>query len=259
MKKKIFNTPVSIVLAALLVSMSVHAMGAELAEIRVGRHADFSRIVFEFKGDVQHRISRDADSDRVSIRFDNALSNISAPAIAQGIACITGMSMTPQENDLMVNIALSTTRFQWNAFTIQDPFRMVLDISCPAEPVADPAPAAPVPEPIAPAPSVETAPSRQPEMPPPPAVVEGKPSPPSMNVQPAPPEAAASHQNALIVILGALSLVIIALAGILIRQNRASQEKLLQNTGTARLKQTEEMLSSIDAKIREKLKKHNEH
>lgn len=260
MNRRLTHPPIRMVLVAVLICMTGRATAAELGEVRVGRHADFSRIVFEFKGEVRHYLSRDVESSRLSIVFEDAFSNIPAPAVPEDIACITDITMDRQENNLAVNVAVSTSRFELSPFTIQDPYRVVVDISCSAEATAAPAPSPPAAEPAPPAASAEPAPMPEPSLTPPaPVVAERKPSPPALNVQPAPPGSGNAHQNYLIAILGALSLIIIALAGVIIRQNRTSQAKLSQTAGGARLKQTEEMLSSLDAKIREKLNKHKEH
>jgi hypothetical protein len=254
MKNKLRNIPITAVLFVFFMSMTSHAIAVALMEIRMARHDDFSRIVFEFKDDVPYQLSSDHGSGHISIIFDGATSNIPAPIIKENSVCIDDLAISQQNNHVTVDITISATSFHLNPFTIKDPFRMVLDISCLKDADVAPALSRPEPEQIIPLKQPDIAFADTPvEKPEPGIVMKGLTSATS-DIQTSPSSEAAEFQKYLIVILAILSLIIIILAGIIIFRYRAAPEKSLQDSSAKKLKHSQDMLSSIDEKIREKLR-----
>jgi hypothetical protein len=255
MKKKSRNIPIGVVLCNVCLSSAGHAIAAVLTEIRMGRHDDFSRIVFEFKDDVQYQLAPDNGSSHISIIFDGATSNIPAPVIKENSICIDNLAIAQQENNLTVDIAVSTAHFRLNPFTIKNPFRMVLDITCLKEADAVPARSQPEPEQIVPAPAQGIVFSNNPLKKQEPDIAMKTVISAPADLRPLPADETAVFQNYLIVILAVLSLIIIALAGIIVFHYWAAPEKSLQDGSAKKLECSEDILSSIDLKIREKLQK----
>jgi hypothetical protein len=71
--------------------------------------------------------------------------------------------------------------------------------------------------------------------------------------RPKPADHITGVQSYLIAIFAVLSLVIILLAGIIIYQHRTAHEKNLQEGRAEKFEQSQDILSSIDIKIRKKL------
>ena len=246
--------PIGVVLFIFFLSIASHAIAAALMEIRMGRHDDFSRVVFEFKDDVPYQLSSDPVSGHISIIFDGATSNIPAPLINENSVCIDNLAISQQNNNVMVDITVSATPFHLDPFTIKDPFRMVLDIRCLTDADALPAPSQPEPEQIVPVkPPDIVLPNNSIKKQEPDLVMKELTSATS-DIQPLPSDETAEFQKYLIAILAILSLIIIALAGIIIFQYWVGPEKSLQDSSAKKLKHSQDMLSSIDEKIREKLR-----
>jgi hypothetical protein len=244
----------SVVLFVLCISITSHAIAVALMEIRMGRHDDFSRIVFEFKDDVPYQLSSDHVSGHISIIFDGATSNIPAPVIKENSICIDNLTISQQNDTVTVDIAVSTTRFHLNPFTIKDPFRMVLDITCLKDAAAAPAPSLPEPEQIIPVKPPDIVLSNNSIKKQKPDIVMKELISTASDIQPVPSDETAEFQKYLIAILAILSLIIIVLAGIIIFQYWAAPEKSLQDSTAKKLKHSQDVLSTIDEKIREKLR-----
>lgn len=258
MKKKLTNIFLCVGLCVFVLPLSTYAAAAVLTEIRLGKHTDFSRIVFEFKDDVSWHLTPDNGSGQVFIIFDGATSNILPPVIKENSACIKDLGISQQENTLTARIAVSTPRFQLNPFTINEPFRMVLDITCLEETKAAPAPFPPEPEPIlSDVPSAIAFPNTPAEKQESDIVMKKTLSTPADH-RALPPEKPAAYQNYLIAVLAVLSLIILGLAAIILFHYRGASEKHLHGGNAKTLKQSEDMLSSIDAEIRQKLRAHDE-
>jgi hypothetical protein len=259
MKKKSRNIPIGVVLCVFIMSFTSHVTAAVLTEIRLGKHNDFSRIVFEFKDDVQYQLESDNASGHVSIIFHDTTSKTPAPVIKENSVCIDDLAISQEDKNLAVRIAVSATRFRLNPFTIKDPFRVVLDITCLEETKAVSARSQPEPGPAIsdkpPAVVLSNNPAKKPESD---IAMEEMISVPG-DIQPLPSEETTVFQNYLIAILAVLSLIILGLAVVIIFQYWTTPEKSLQGGSAKTLKHSEDMLSSIDAEIRQKLRTHGEH
>jgi hypothetical protein len=259
MEKKSRNIPIGLVLCVFIMSSASHATAAVLTEIRLGKHNDYSRVVFEFKDDVQYQLASDNASGHVSIIFHDTTSKTPAPVIKENSVCIGDLAISQEDKNLAVRITVSAARFRLNPFTIKDPFRVVLDITCLEEAKAVSARSRPEPGPAIsdkpPDIAMSNNPAAKPESDS--AVEEMIPVP--GDIQPLPPEEPTLFQNYLIAVLAVLSLIILGLAVVIIFQYRATPEKSLQSGNPRTLKHSEDMLSSIDAEIRQKLRTHGEH
>lgn len=251
------DTTLYVVLCIFCTSLNSHAADALLTDIRMGKHKDFSRIVFEFQNDAPYHITPDHGSGRISIAFKGAATDIPASAVtADADDCIHALGMSPQDNDLLIDVTVSSARFQINPFALKEPFRLVVDITCLEEAETMAEPSRPEPEPIAlgaaDAPPIsKNLPKKQdPDISGTPSAVD------PADVRPTPSDQHAGFQNYLIVLLAVLSLIIIFLAGFIIYQYRTAHEKLLQESSAEKLKRSEDVLSSIDVKIRKKLQAH---
>ena len=244
--------------AFLIMFLGCPVMAAVLTEIRVGRHDDFSRIVFEFQDPVAYQLIPKDRSGHATMMFFDAVSSMAHPPILENSQCVEAVTISRQENALVADITLSGGQSRRKPFVIKDPIRIVLDVYCNEKTAVVPIPSPPD--------TRQTAPAELPA----PSDLSVEPN-PMQNSATAPkvimappariPRAAnenRTYQKYLVVILAALSLVILTLAGIMIYQNRTSRKKTTYDGAAIRLQKSEDMLFSIDAKIREKLRTHEE-
>jgi hypothetical protein len=258
MKKKLRDISICIALCIFCIPYNSLATDVLLTEIRLGKHDDFSRIVFEFQSDVQYHLTPDHVTGHISIVFDGARTHVPIPGIDEDSVCIDTLGVSQQETNLIVDIGVSTPRFQMNPFTLLEPFRLVVDITCQTEvvemdqqPLSDPATVIPEkPHDI----SSANIPEKKQE----PDITMKDLVEATAETRQIPFDKTAGVQNYLIVLLAILSLIIIVLAGIILYQYRTSHEKSLQEDSTKKFERSEDMLSSIDKKIRKKLQAYKE-
>jgi stringent starvation protein B len=231
------------------------AGAAKLSAGRIGRHSSYSRIVFEFEEPAQYRIQEQKDIGRLAVVFFDSFGDVPQSLATENSRCIQAAVIAKQDEDLVADISLFSPRYRLKPFTLQNPFRMVLDIFCSEETDSTPLPpesnkAAPVN-----ASSVQPplpAPSESPSRPTRPLNQQNNIPLRMENFGPAPVKNSA-FQKDIIAILAALSLIIIILAGVIVLQHRSHPKNTGINAGRIRLKTSRDMLASIDAQIRDKL------
>ena len=253
---KLRNILPCIFLSVLLIATAAGPAGAaKLSAARIGRHSDYSRIVFEFEEPAQYRIQEQKDVDRLAVVFFDSSGDVPQSLPPENSRCIRAVVISEQDENLVADISLFSPRYRLKPFTLQNPFRMVLDIFCLEE--TDSAPLPPESNKAVPVNASNVrpplpAPSESPSRPRHPLNQQKKIPLPMENFGPAPTENS-TFQKDIIAILAALSLIIIILAGVIVLQHRSHPKNTGTNAGRIRLKTSKDMLASIDAQIRDKL------
>lgn len=157
-----------VALAACLALAPGAAWAAQLVDVRVGRHDDFTRIVFELDAPAGYRIERDESAPGVSelvvtLEAGGASRRVPTPkSLVEGVSID---SLGPQ--NAVAHIRLASNALRLKEMILSGPPRIVLDV-LPAESAKAPAPArSPAPRTqakVKPAPPpAQTSPSRTPE------------------------------------------------------------------------------------------------
>jgi hypothetical protein len=224
------------------------AGAAVLEKIRMGDHDTYTRLVFEFSAPVHYQLSKDTAAGIVSVRFLETASKVSPVLVSKGPDCIGTVSTRQDGNDTITNIQLDPKEVRLNPFTIQEPDRVVLDISCVEVPVAITAP--PEPRDIAPMPVPVAEP----------LVNEREATPPPVQQAPLltdPYPQNDHYQKYLLMLLAAITGVIVLFIALIIIQKRSLSEGHLAGDGDA-TGNSDYMVQAIDTKIKEKLMKYDE-
>lgn len=140
------------------------AWSAEIVDVRVGRHPDFTRVVFELDSPTGYRIERHADATPGE---DSIVVTLEARSAARSISKRTGVvesvALEEQLGRAVAQIHISKSKLPLKEMILANPPRIVLDLMTPApertavaakpRPAAKPALVEPV-VPVEPAPEV---------------------------------------------------------------------------------------------------------
>lgn len=148
-----------------------------IVDVRVGRHDEFTRIVFELDGATAHRVEQPPGGQELIVRLGAG----SPPReILTNSDVVQAVRLEPKGGETIAHLVLRSSRVRVSELTLESPPRLVIDVR-PGEPAAPPAVAltlAPKPLPApppAPPPIAKPAPSLPPivnSASSPPAVVE---------------------------------------------------------------------------------------
>jgi hypothetical protein len=139
------SAPVALALWLLLTALP--ALAAQIVEVRVGNHPDFTRVVFELDGMAGYRVeTREGAKPELIVTIDASSRVRKFTSKSDGIAAI---EVTPQGNSAVAHITLRKPGIRLKEMILANPTRIVLDL------VSDkPAPVAKTP-PVKPKPAVE--------------------------------------------------------------------------------------------------------
>jgi hypothetical protein len=152
------------------------AMAAEIVEVRVGRHANFTRVVFELDRAAGYRIERTESSSGVTELVVSVEATSIPRHIGSSKSLITQVEVAPVGGRSVARIALARDGLKLKEMILASPPRIVLDVlsdtpitpapkvaktpvKAAPKPIAKPAPAPVVKEP-APAPKMAVVPPR---------------------------------------------------------------------------------------------------
>jgi len=130
------------------------AAAATLAEVRIGNHGDYIRIVFEFSGQVDYQLDDDRDAGKISIRFLAANTSIPENLEMMQSSCLERLYTLQQDDHLVASLRFNKAWRKLNPFTLREPARMVLDVFCDAGDSLDQPRTEPQPDPAAQAPDM---------------------------------------------------------------------------------------------------------
>jgi hypothetical protein len=121
-----------------LLAMTSSAMAAEIVEVRVGRHAEFTRVVFELDRSAGYRIERaDPTSDVVEL-----VVSLEATSIPRSVkppkSLIKGVSIEPSGPRSVARIRLARKGLKLKEMILTSPPRIVLDVLTDRKPVPVP-------------------------------------------------------------------------------------------------------------------------
>lgn len=102
-------------------------------DLRLRSYPSFTRIVIEAAGAVPYSIESGTDEIRVRLR-GLALSGARAQEIDDGL--VKELRIEPGDGGALLSVTLDSAAAQLKDFSLQDPFRVVLDIYRPKEPAA---------------------------------------------------------------------------------------------------------------------------
>jgi hypothetical protein len=230
-------------------SAPVPAKTAVLKDVRMGNHGDFIRVVFEFSGQVQYELSEKTDGGIVSIQFLHTTSELKGSPVSEKLDCIDTVSALQDGSHIVTNISFARKRVKLNPFTIQNPYRVVLDVFCDVEPVA--AIALPEPQKKSSAPVTLTEPSQKKPVATRPLVVK------QTHVSKVLPKKKDTSQRYLLLLLAAITSIIVLLIALIIFQKRNLSADHTVGNADASIN-TDDMMHVIDTKIKEKLMKYDE-
>ena len=115
--------------------MTSSAMAAEIVEVRVGRHAEFTRVVFELDRSAGYRIERaDPTSDVVEL-----VVSLEATSIPRSVkppkSLIKGVSIEPSGQRSVARIRLARKGLKLKEMILASPPRIVLDVLTDRKPI----------------------------------------------------------------------------------------------------------------------------
>lgn len=257
MTTKLRKTLPGILLSVLITTAAAcPADAAKLTAARIGRHSDFSRIVFEFEAPARYQVRQEEGAQRITVVFFDSSGDVAQPLAPANSSCITAAVIAKQDNDIVADITLSSPQFRLKPFIIQEPFRMVLDIYCrqavEAAPLSPQSAEGPASNAII-AQSLESEDQKAQPRPQSHGIRQIK-MPASIN-EPVgrPAEKKFMFPKNMIALLAVLSLIIIILIGVIALQYRTRRGKSASDARRMPMKASNDMLVSIDARIREKL------
>jgi histone H1/5 len=156
------------------------SFATEIVEVRVGRHAEFTRVVFELDRPAGYRVEKDRESGALTVTFDAA----SAPrTIEARDGAISTVEVSPAGRASVARIAVRETGLRLQEMILANPPRIVLDVMHAPVAVAK-KPAATKPAPVEPAPPKPVA--EKPATTPAPETVAKEPAPPKTVEKPGP-------------------------------------------------------------------------
>ncbi len=112
------------------------ATAAEVVDLRVGRHAEFTRVVFELDRPAGYRLERrisETGKAEIVVTLD-ALSQAETLAISK--AQISVVELVPQLNSSIAHIGLNGAGLRIKEMILASPPRIVLDVIAPKKPAA---------------------------------------------------------------------------------------------------------------------------
>ena len=120
-----------------LLVVALPAMAAEILEVRVGRHPEFTRVVFELDRAAGYRIERSDPSSDVQ-ELVVSLDAASAPRhLKSSKSLIERVDVEPSGSRSVAKVRLSTTGLRLKEMILTNPARIVLDVMH-EKPVAQP-------------------------------------------------------------------------------------------------------------------------
>lgn len=142
-----------------LIAMASSVLAAEIVEVRVGKHAKFTRVVFELDRAAGYRIERsDPTSDVAELVVSLDASTIPR-RIQSSKSLIEQVAVEPSGSRAVARIRLKKSGLQLKEMILVNPARIVLDVffdeAVPAVAKAAPTPTSPTPK-IEAVPSMET-------------------------------------------------------------------------------------------------------
>jgi len=162
---------------ALLVALPA-AAADRILDVRVGRHDEFTRIVFELDGSATHQVEQKPGAQELVVRLG---ATSAAREILSNSDIVQSVRLEPKGGETIARVVLRTSRVRVSELTLESPPRLVLDVR-PGEPGPAVAQAT---KPAAPAPAPTAAPKPAPVAPPPAAKPATPPSTP-LGAAPAP-------------------------------------------------------------------------
>ena len=152
--------------------LALPALATEVVQVRVGKHPDFTRVVFELDGPARYRVEKHEGASPELVVTINAASR--ARTIRSKSEGIKGVEVTSQGQTSVARVALRKPGLRLKEMILANPSRIVLDL---VHGESAPKPVAKAPAP-APKPAVAPKPvARQPEPAPKPSVPEPAPEP----------------------------------------------------------------------------------
>ncbi|MBW2271943.1 MAG: hypothetical protein JRG96_01630 [Deltaproteobacteria bacterium] len=143
---------------AIALSAALPAWSASVVEVRVGRHAEFTRVVFELDAPAGYSLQRHAPAPGISELVVSLDAGATAQEIKTGKAMITGVEISPRNSKRSVaHIRLTQDGLRVKEMILASPPRIVLDVLGPAKPKAAVTPASSKPKPVEPSVPVATA------------------------------------------------------------------------------------------------------
>jgi hypothetical protein len=164
------------------------AWSGSLVDIRVGRHREFTRVVFELDADADYTVRAGA----AELARNEVVVELGAESVPRAIASqsplVESVVVEPVESGSLARIRLRAPPLRVEDMVVPDPPRIVLDLRTAAEPAAPPS-AAQVPAPAEARKLAEPPPAppreEQPAAPPTEARIEGEPAPAPVERKPA--------------------------------------------------------------------------
>lgn len=175
-----------LLVALALLACSLPALAAEVTEVRVGKHPEFTRVVFQLDAPAGYRLER--DGTRLTVTLDAGASARSIPFRTRGISKV---EVDAGRGTSVARISLREPGIRVKEMILANPPRIVLDVMREnTMPVAKKPAPKPAPEPVVaktpePAPEPEVAKPPAPK-PAPAPVVAKKPAPKPVAKKPAP-------------------------------------------------------------------------
>jgi len=118
------------------------ASAAEVVDLRVGKHADFTRVVFELDRPAGYRLAREKNESGVTEVVVTLNAESQAKSITISKAQISSVELVPQNEVSVARIALKGDGLRIKEMILLSPPRIVLDVVDPSHRVAAaPAPA----------------------------------------------------------------------------------------------------------------------
>lgn len=121
---------------------------ARVVDVRVGLHADHTRVVIELDQPGTHRTTRDASGDSLSIALDAKAAR--RRVVSRG-PLVSAVSIEPKKDGAVARITLREPGVEVSELRLDSPPRIVIDLRRGSVAKRAPAPIAPAPAPAAPA------------------------------------------------------------------------------------------------------------
>lgn len=157
---------------AVLATAAPAVAAGRILDVRIGRHDEFTRIVFELDAQATHQIEQKAGATELVIKLG---AGSPAREILSNSDVVQSVRLEPRGGETYARVVLRTSRVRVSELTLESPPRLVIDVR-PGEPAAPMPAAAPAAKPT---PPVVAKPA-----PPAPAVAPARPAP---AVAPPPP------------------------------------------------------------------------
>jgi len=130
---------------AVLAAAAPAFAAGRILDVRIGRHDEFTRIVFELDGQAPHQVKQKAGATELVIELG---AGSPAREILSNSDLVQSVRLEPKGGETTARVVLRTSRVRVSELTLESPSRLVIDVR-PGEPVPLPA-AAPAPKPAPP-------------------------------------------------------------------------------------------------------------